>query len=40
MWIGGYDEDFIRGLVNDPASANKTVDELISWMPITSRAYW
>ena len=40
MWFGGYDEDLVKSYYNESFKENKTVDELITWMDITSTQYW
>lgn len=40
MWIGGYDETTIKSYYNSTYLINKTMDDLIAWMPIVSKTYW
>jgi len=39
IWLGGYDESFIRNVVAPEDSMDKQEDEMISWMGITSSYY-
>jgi hypothetical protein len=40
MWLGGYDESYITSGYTAAELADKTVDDLIAWMPVTSNSYW
>ena len=40
MHFGGYDEDLVKSYYNETFKENKTVDELVTWMELTSQQYW
>jgi hypothetical protein len=40
MWFGGYDDSYVTAPYTADELRNKTVDDLISWMSITSKNYW
>ena len=40
MWFGGYDEDLVKSYYDDAFKVNKTVDDMITWMYLTSEQYW
>jgi hypothetical protein len=37
MWFGGYDETVLQSYYNSTFLINKTDDNLITWMPLTSK---
>ena len=40
VWFGGYDEPTIFSMYNSTYVVNKTANDLIQWMNLTSKQYW